>query len=129
VKLNEKVTDVRFEVFTAMKIQVMVFWVVMLCTVTVGYQHFRGPCCLHLQGEVHGDEERERESVCVCVCVCRPGMQEGNRVHWPMGSGKWEGAVQQPVVLAVGGGVHCCFQPGTTGIKVLVESPVLADRE
>jgi len=31
--------------------QVQVFWVVMLCSV-VGYQHFRGPCCFHLQGEV-----------------------------------------------------------------------------
>jgi len=29
------------------KIQV-VFWVVMLCNVVVGYQHFRGSCCLHL---------------------------------------------------------------------------------
>jgi hypothetical protein len=32
--------------------QVEVFWVVMLCSVVVEYQHFRGPCCLHLQGEV-----------------------------------------------------------------------------
>jgi hypothetical protein len=28
--------------------------VVMLCSVAVGYQCFGGPCCLHLQGEVHG---------------------------------------------------------------------------
>jgi hypothetical protein len=34
--------------------QVEVFWVVMQCSVLVGYQHFRGPCCLHLQGEVIG---------------------------------------------------------------------------
>jgi len=43
--------DVRFEVFMVVKIQVKVFWVVMLCSVVVGYQHFGGPCCLHLQGE------------------------------------------------------------------------------
>jgi hypothetical protein len=33
----------RFEVFTAMKIQVVVFWVVSPCNV-VGYQRFGGPC-------------------------------------------------------------------------------------
>jgi hypothetical protein len=42
----------RSEVFMAVKTQVKVFWVVMLCSVAVGYQCFRGPCCLHLQGEV-----------------------------------------------------------------------------
>jgi len=30
--------------------QIKVFWVVMLCSVAVQYQHFRGPYCLHLQG-------------------------------------------------------------------------------
>jgi hypothetical protein len=39
---------VRFEVFTAMKIQVEV-WVVMSCSVVVGYKHFGGPCCFHLR--------------------------------------------------------------------------------
>jgi len=32
----------RFEVFTAVKIQVEVFWVVTVCSVAVGDQHFRG---------------------------------------------------------------------------------------
>jgi len=40
----------RFDVFTVVKIQV-VFWVVMLCSVVVGYRCFRGYCCLHLQGD------------------------------------------------------------------------------
>jgi hypothetical protein len=31
---------------------VKVFWVVTPCSIVVGYQHFRGPCCLHLQVEV-----------------------------------------------------------------------------
>jgi hypothetical protein len=36
----------------AVKIQVMVFWVVTLCSDVVGYQRFVAPCFLHLQGEV-----------------------------------------------------------------------------
>jgi hypothetical protein len=39
------------------KIQIMVFWVVMLCTVAVEYHCFRGSCCLHLLGEVNGTGE------------------------------------------------------------------------
>jgi len=31
-------------------IQVDVFWVVILCSVAVGYQRFGGPYCLHLVG-------------------------------------------------------------------------------
>jgi len=27
------------------------FWVLMTCSVAVGHKHWRGPCCLHLQGE------------------------------------------------------------------------------
>jgi hypothetical protein len=38
--------DVRLEVFTAVRIHVEFFWVVTLCSVVVGYQHFRGLCCL-----------------------------------------------------------------------------------
>jgi len=39
---------VGFEVFTALMFQVKVFWVVLLHSAVVGYQHFWGPCCLHL---------------------------------------------------------------------------------
>jgi hypothetical protein len=42
-----------FEVFTPVKIQVEVFWVVTLCSNMVGYHLFRGPCCFHLKGEVY----------------------------------------------------------------------------
>jgi len=38
----------------AVNIEVEVFWVVTPCNVVVGYQRFRGPCCLHLQGEDGG---------------------------------------------------------------------------
>jgi hypothetical protein len=40
--------DTRFEVFTAVKIHVKVFWVVTPRSVAVGYQRFAGFCCLHL---------------------------------------------------------------------------------
>jgi len=42
----------KFEVSTAVNFQVEFFWVVTLCSVVVGYQRFRGPCRLVLQGEV-----------------------------------------------------------------------------
>jgi hypothetical protein len=32
-------------------LQVEVFWVVMSCSVAIGYEGFRDPCCVHLQGE------------------------------------------------------------------------------
>jgi len=39
----------RFELFTPLKIQVVVFWVLTPCSVVAGYQRFRGPCCLQLK--------------------------------------------------------------------------------
>jgi len=39
---------------SAKKIQVEVSWVVMPCSIVVGYQHFRGLCCLHLWSEDGG---------------------------------------------------------------------------
>jgi hypothetical protein len=44
-----------FEAFTALIFQVEVFCVVTRCSVVVGYQRFRGPCCLHLQTEDDGN--------------------------------------------------------------------------
>jgi len=40
-----------YELLTAAKIQVVVLWV-MTCSDVAGYQRFRGPWCLHLQGVV-----------------------------------------------------------------------------
>jgi hypothetical protein len=47
-------TNVRFEVLMMVKFHFKAFWVVMLCGVVVGYQCFRGPCCLHLHPEGGG---------------------------------------------------------------------------
>jgi len=33
----------------AAKIEFTVFWVAVQCSVVIGYQRFRGPCCLHHQ--------------------------------------------------------------------------------
>jgi hypothetical protein len=41
--------NAKSEVFTAVKIQVDVFWFVTPCSVVVGYQRFGGPSWLHLQ--------------------------------------------------------------------------------
>jgi hypothetical protein len=47
-------TDARFEVFTAVKIHVKVFWVLTPRSAVVGYQPFGGHCFLHLQVEIGG---------------------------------------------------------------------------
>jgi hypothetical protein len=48
--------DARFEVFTTMNIQVVVFCVMTPSNDMVGYQRFGGTGCLHLQGEVNVEE-------------------------------------------------------------------------
>jgi hypothetical protein len=40
-----------FEVLTAVSTKMAVFWVVAPCSVVEVYQRFRGPCCLHHQGD------------------------------------------------------------------------------
>jgi hypothetical protein len=46
------VSEVRLDIFPVMKIQVADFCVVTLCSDAIGYQCFRGPCCLLHQGEL-----------------------------------------------------------------------------
>jgi hypothetical protein len=41
---------VEFEVLTAVRMKMAVFWVVAPCSLVEVYQHFRGTCCLHHQG-------------------------------------------------------------------------------
>jgi hypothetical protein len=65
----------RVEVLTVVEIQIEVFWVVMLCSVVVGYQCFRGSCCLHVQGEVKMEAVRTSEtlvSYCNTTKHCNP---------------------------------------------------------
>jgi hypothetical protein len=50
MEIEYNIHILRFKAFTAVKMQVEVFWVVMPCSDVVGYQRFIDPCCLHLLG-------------------------------------------------------------------------------
>jgi hypothetical protein len=50
-------TFTSFEALMAVMFWFKVFWVVTPYSVVVGYHYFRGPWCLHLQGEVAGMEK------------------------------------------------------------------------
>jgi hypothetical protein len=43
IKYNRDIIDARFEDFTAVNIQVDVFWAVIPCSVAIGCHHFGGP--------------------------------------------------------------------------------------
>jgi hypothetical protein len=47
---NQRIV-VGFEVFTAVSTKMAVFWFVAPCSLVEFYQRFRGPCCLHHQGD------------------------------------------------------------------------------
>jgi hypothetical protein len=53
LQLANVVTDmyVGFEVLTAVSMKIAVFWVVAPCSLVEIYQRFRGPSCLHHQGD------------------------------------------------------------------------------
>jgi hypothetical protein len=53
----------RFEVFTAMRIHVMVIWVVMMYSGVVGNQCFIGHCCLHLHYILTMEAPRSSETL------------------------------------------------------------------
>jgi hypothetical protein len=82
---------VSFETFTAMMFQVEVFWVVTPCSIVVRYQHCRGPCCLHLQGEVAGMGKNGTH-------IHRPGLERS--VISALASWKHEENDRHPVLLA-----------------------------
>jgi hypothetical protein len=46
-----KTCRVGLEVLTAVSTKVAVSWVVAPCSLAEVYQRFRGPCCLHHQGD------------------------------------------------------------------------------
>jgi len=54
---NFTIQYITFKVFTVTEIQVVVLWVLMLCSNMVISQCFGGPCCLHH----HNPEDRDSE--------------------------------------------------------------------
>jgi hypothetical protein len=48
--LTNEENIVKFEIFTALKMSVLVFWVVTSCGLTGSYQISGEACCHHLQG-------------------------------------------------------------------------------
>jgi len=51
--------------------QDVVFWAVMLCIVAIGYQHFGGHCCFHLQGGIHYPASQPRRPQLVSSELCK----------------------------------------------------------
>jgi hypothetical protein len=47
---NGRIALGRYEVLTAVRISMLVFWVITPCALVARYQHFGETCCLHLQG-------------------------------------------------------------------------------
>jgi hypothetical protein len=52
VYLDQDMVQVGSEVLTAVYTKIAVFWVVAPCSLVEVYQCFRGPCCLHHQGDI-----------------------------------------------------------------------------
>jgi hypothetical protein len=50
----------RFEVFTAMKMPMLIFWVVTPCELVGRYQRFGGTYCLHLEGYIQINTKTKR---------------------------------------------------------------------
>jgi hypothetical protein len=48
-------------------LQVEVFCVVTPCSVSEGYEHFEGSCCLHPQGEVN--DARNKRNIYIYACL------------------------------------------------------------
>jgi hypothetical protein len=48
---NGKRDKVAFKVLKAVSTKMAVFWFVAPCSLVEVYQRFRGPCCLHRQGD------------------------------------------------------------------------------
>jgi hypothetical protein len=72
-----------FEVLTAVSTKMAVFWVVAPSSLVEVYQRFRGPCCLHHQG----DEAQKTAVFVITLFLCevfRPRLgnhaQNGNRL-------------------------------------------------
>jgi hypothetical protein len=78
----EQYGEARFEIFTAMKIHVVVLWLLNLYNVTVAYQRFGGSCSFPL-----GSESSET-LVCYHITTRRHNAENHDlkEQHWPRGT-------------------------------------------
>jgi hypothetical protein len=51
MQITNRNKKVGFEILTAASTKMAVFWVVAPCSLVEVYRRFRGPCCLHHQGD------------------------------------------------------------------------------
>jgi hypothetical protein len=61
--------EVGYEVLTAVRTKMAAFWVVAPCSLVEVYQRFRGPCCLHHQGD--GNEPSSSVKFLDCLSDCQ----------------------------------------------------------
>jgi hypothetical protein len=75
---------VGFEVLTAMSTKIAVFWVVAPCSLVEVYRRFRGPCCLHHQGDwspstrLHGARTQKTAIYLLDAFPIQNGLKQGN---------------------------------------------------
>jgi hypothetical protein len=78
---RDEYKDVGFEVLTAVNMKSAVFWVVAPCSLVEVYQRFRGPCCLHHQGDEYKDDVG------------------GSKLMWNVGQTRLHGATYQNTAI------------------------------
>jgi hypothetical protein len=71
----------RSEVLTAVSAKMVVFWVVVPCSLVEVYQHFRGPCCPHHQGDVMMEAARTSETLVNVYQTTRRYNSEDSHLH------------------------------------------------
>jgi hypothetical protein len=60
-----------FHQLSFMKTKMTVFWVVAPCSLVEVYQRFRGPCCLHHQGDHRPDDGGSKKTAIFVLTAVR----------------------------------------------------------
>jgi hypothetical protein len=99
--------------------QVKVCWVMTLCSVVVGYQCFKGPYCLHLEGEMSSVGENSTDI----------GPDWRGVAGVTSQSRKCGGSRMATSAIGMRRESHCGCHWELQVSRVLVESPALANKE
>jgi hypothetical protein len=88
---------VRFEVLTAVKISILVFWVVTSCGLVGRYRHFGGTYCLDLQISIRNYHTVRRYITCVVekaslrnMKIINRDSEERNKEHRLLSNYRWK---------------------------------------